>query len=299
MKHLKIGHYTQAEQGTGLSVFLFDQPVCGAYTLCGSAPAAHELTVLDLDAMVSGVNGLLLAGGSAFGLSAVDGVLRWLKERNRGFATSHGVVPIVPAVALYDLAFNESVAPMAEHAYQACQQATENNVLQGRIGAGTGATVGKFVANTRRMSGGLGRAELRLANGVTVLAYAAVNSVGDVTDASGNIIAGACLPNGDFANCTQMLLSGCDDALQANTNTTLVAVFTNANFSKVELKRISKMALAGMPRAISPVFTQYDGDIVFCFSVGAATASEKIVGAMAAEAVRQAIVNAVQDSKIL
>jgi L-aminopeptidase/D-esterase-like protein len=298
MQYLKVGHYTQEEQGTGLTVFLFDHKTQGAYTLCGSAPAAHELHTLELDAIVPSVNGLLFSGGSAFGLSAVEGVMRWLKEHNRGYHTPYGVVPIVPAVGLYDLSIKQPLPPTADMAYEACQRAVENNSLEGPIGAGTGASVGKCISTARCMSGGLGRAELTLSNGTVVIAYAVVNSMGDILNETGDIIAGARLENGAFADCTQSLLSGhtawmCRD----ESNTTLAAVFTNALLSKSELKRISKMAVAGMARAISPVFTRYDGDIIFCFSLGEHQAKEPIIGAMAAEAVRQAIVNAVKQSR--
>jgi L-aminopeptidase/D-esterase-like protein len=298
MHPLKIGHYTQEEEGTGVTVFLFDQPAPGVYLLAGSAPASHELHTLELDALTPTVDGLVFVGGSAFGLSAVEGAMRWCKEQGRGYATSHGSIPIIPAAGIYDLAVKKAVAPSAESVYQACVDAVKNNPLQGRVGAGTGASVGKCITNAHRMSGGLGQAELTLPNGVSVLAYAVVNSVGDILDKNGNIIAGARFVNGEFADCTQYLLSGHDDLFNQESNTTLVALFTNARFSKAALKRISKMAIAGMARAISPAFTAYDGDIVFCFSLGEYEISEKIIGAMAAEAVRQAIMNAVKKSSI-
>lgn len=304
MQNLKIGHNTQPSLGTGVTVFLFDKKVRGAYTLCGSAPASRELHTLDLEAATSYVDGLVFAGGSALGLGAAQGAVQWLREHNRGYPTTRGVIPIVPAAGLYDLAVKEVAVPLAEHAYLACQNAVANNTLQGRIGAGMGASVGKLILSARSMSGGLGWAELTLPNGVSVLAYAVVNSVGDVLDRDGNIIAGARLANGEFADCTQYLLSGRDDWQYKDSNTTLVAVFTNAAFAKDELKRISKMAVAGMARAISPAFTCYDGDLVFCFSLSndyhsSEPVSEQIVGTMAAEAVSQAIVNAVKNSILL
>jgi L-aminopeptidase/D-esterase-like protein len=296
MQHLKIGHYTHEEHGTGVTVFLFDHSARGAYTLCGSAPATHELETLELDSIVPEVNGLLFSGGSAFGLSAVEGVMRWQKEQNQGFNTPSGVVPIVPAVGLYDLSIKQAFAPTAVMAYEACQNAVENNLMEGSVGAGTGASVGKLVLSAQCMSGGLGRAEIKLSNGVSVVAYAVVNSAGDVLNETGEIIAGACLKDGRFADCTKYLLSGQNDWTGFECNTTLVAVFTNAFFSKAELKRISKMAVAGMARAISPIFTRYDGDIIFCFSLGEHKTSESVIGTMAAHAVRQAIVNAVKHS---
>lgn len=299
MQFLKIGHVSHDKAGTGTSVFLFDRPAVGAYLLCGSAPATHEIHTLELDATVPHINALTLVGGSAFGLQAAAGVMRWCSERQRGLQLPHGVVPIVPAAGIYDLAYKEAMAPSADDGYIACDSATEDNTQQGRIGAGTGATVGKFMKSAKPMTGGLGRAELILMNGVSVIAYAVVNSMGDIRDKTGRIIAGACRPDGTFANSEEHLLSGQDEIMSSDLNTTLIAIFTNASFSKEALKRIAKVASAGMARAISPVFTRYDGDIVFCFSLGDHIASENVIGAMAAEAVREAIVNSVRNSAIV
>lgn len=299
MELLKVGHVTLEDKGTGVTVFLFDKPVVAAYQRMGSAPASHELAALEYDATVPAIDALVFSGGSAFGLASVAGVMRWLKNKGRGFTVGGAKVPIVPAVALYDLAVKSDLPPSSEDAYQACEIAQKNNLSCGRVGAGTGATVGKFVPTANSMSGGFGCAELRLPNGVKVLAYAAVNSLGDVRDASGTIIAGAKLPNGEFADCTKYLLSGQDNPTITPLNTTLVAVFTNALFTKSELKRIAKIGISGMARAISPVFTKYDGDILFCASLGDKLASESVVGAMAAEAVQQAIVNAVKNSTVV
>lgn len=301
MQSLKIGHYTSLEHATGLSVFLFDQPALAVYQICGSSPATRELPILDLESNINGINGLVLSGGSAFGLGATDGVMQFLREKGLGKRMPHGgVVPLVPAAAIYDLAVLSDSFPTAEHAYIACQQAKENNTLQGKVGAGTGASVGKLIPCSTRMSGGLGCAQIELNDGLIVCAYAVVNAVGDIYQSNGNILAGAMLPNGEFGNCQAYLLAGgIEAALPPQSNTTLVAVFTNGAFSKIELKRIAKMAIAGMACAISPAFTRYDGDIVFCVSVGNTSASELAVGAMAAEVVRQAIVNAVSDSAII
>lgn len=300
MKNLKIGHHTNETNGTGVTVFLFDYPARGAYVLCGSSPASHEVMTLDLESNVSFIDGLAFLGGSAFGLTAVDGVMRWCKENHRGHRTSSGVVPIVPAVGIYDLTVNLPNPPTEKECYLACQSASESNQEQGRIGVGFGATVGKCVPHAKRMTGGIGRHATKLEDGLEVIAYAVVNSVGDVLNKNGAIIAGAKLPNGDYANCEEYLLKGHDpNAMVANGNTTLVSVFTNARFSKIELKRIAKVAISGMARSISPVFTRYDGDILFCISLGELTASECVVSAIAADAVRNAIINAVNNSTVV
>lgn len=300
MKALKIGHYTSPEHGTGLSVFLFNQPAMGAYHLCGSSPATRELHTLELEGNTEEINGLVLTGGSAFGLGAIDGVMQFLQENNFGKHMPHGgVVPIVPAAAIYDLGVKSAMWPTAEQAYQACLAADELNVSQGRIGAGTGASVGKLIPHASRMTGGLGHAKILLEDGLIVKAYAVVNPVGDIRDASGKIIAGARFSNGQFGDCRHYLLSGGSEATIPQSNTTLAAVFTNAHLSKIQLKRIAKMATAGMAQAITPVFTRYDGDIVFCVSLGEYTASELMIGAMATEVVRLAIINAVNESVII
>ncbi len=298
MQSLKVGHYTDEEHATGISVFLFDRPAPAAYSLCGASPASHELNVMELDAHVPYIDGLMFSGGSAFGLNSSAGVMKWFQEKGRGYKTPYANVPIVPAAGIYDLAVKSPVPPTAEQAYQACRNAVSNNFQCGRIGAGTGASVGKCVPHASRMSGGVGCAELTLKNGVSVLAYAVVNSVGDVRDGS-QIVAGARLANDNFADCENYLITGHEEFVSDLANTTLVAVFTNAAFSKAELKRIGKVATAGMARAISPVFTHSDGDIIICASLGDLLETEMVVCAMAAETVRRAIINAVKDSVVI
>ena len=304
MQGLKVGHFTKEQHGTGVSVFLFDKPAVGAYVISGSGPASHELAPLDPETSVSVLHGLMLSGGSAFGLTAVRGVMRYLAEREIGLILPHGVVPIVPAAAIYDLAYKRAEAPNEHDAYQACLAAIPNNYVSGRIGAGTGATVGKIVPNAYHMTAGLGFASISLPDGVEVSAYVVVNAIGDVRDECNRIIAGSKLPGGEFADCTKLLLAGEGEQLirrheQQRGNTTLAAVFTNAAFTKSELKRIAKMAIAGLARAISPVFTCYDGDIAFAISIGEKEASVLTIGVSAAEAIARATREAVKASEVI
>lgn len=302
MKGLKVGHVGNAEHGTGVSVFLFEETATGAYWICGSAPASHEIAALDPDNSVPHLHGLVFAGGSAYGLFAAQGVMTYLTERGIGHPTIHGVVPIVPASAIYDLTYKKPLPPTASDAYQACVSAQENNHARGRIGAGTGATVGKIIPNAKFMSGGVGYAELKLSDGAVVMAYAVTNSVGDILDEKNNIIAGARGEQGEFLNCTRYLLSGKiekDFFKKMKGNTTLLVVITNAQFSKMDLKRLAKMAIAGMARAVSPSFTRFDGDILFFISIGDKVVSDLTIGSMAAEVVRLAIVNSVKDAVVL
>lgn len=291
MDNLLIGHHTDEANGTGVSVFLFEKGAIGAYLICGSAPASHELAVLDPANSVPHLHGLLFAGGSAFGLSAVQGVMQYLAEKQIGHATLAGPVPIVPSACIYDLAYRNPVPPTADQAYAASQQAIADNPARGPIGVGRGARVGKIVPHAEPMQGGVGIAELRLDQGIVVRAYVVVNAIGDVYNDAGQIIAGA-RANGAFVNATAFLLAGNMERQSSLAHSTLAAVFTNAKFTKDELLRISKMAIAGIARSVSPVFTRYDGDILFSISIGDKSASELTIGTMAAEAVRLAILDA-------
>lgn len=300
MEGLKVGHFTDNDHATGVTVFLLENLAVGTYLLCGSSPASHELAPLDPDSSVSNIHGLVFTGGSAYGLAVANGVMKYLAERGIGFPTRTGLIPIVPAVAIYDLNTNQPVPPIAEDAYQACLAAKENNQVTGRIGAGRGASVGKLVPEGRPMSGGVGFSQCILSNGIEVLAYVVVNAVGDVYEPSGNIVAGAQDAHGNFINCTDYVFNGnVENKLFSQSNTTLAAVFTNAKFSKAELKRIAKMAIAGMARAISPIFTPFDGDILFCVSLGNHQASPLTIGTIAAESVHLAILSAVKESEVL
>jgi L-aminopeptidase/D-esterase-like protein len=301
MNGLKVGHFTNQDNGTGVSVFLFENSAIGAYLLSGSAPASASLGSLDLDSYLQHVDALVLTGGSGFGLFVAKGVMQFLVEHGIGLKWSPAIIPSVPTAAIFDLAYKTMTPPSDQDAYQACLLATENNDTSGRIGAGTGATLGKLIPQAKRMTGGLGYAEKSLENGVHVQAYVVVNSVGDIRDIEGKIVAGACYKTGEFANCEQYILTGQGEAnfLQQQQNTTLVAVFTNAKFTKPELRRISKMAVAGIARAVSPAFTCYDGDLIFAFSLGEKVSTVMTIGTMAAETVRLAILDAVKDSEIV
>lgn len=300
ISNLKVGHTTDINKGTGLTVFLFDQPAACGYWLCGSAPATRDVSLLDPANTVSKIDALLFTGGSAFGLDATQGVMRWLQEKNRGFPTAHGAVPIVPTASIYDFSVKGMAIPSGEDAYQACAIATTNNKQTGSIGAGTGASVGKLSLNASPMSGGFGYVEIECTNGLKIIACVVVNAVGNIFNQQNKIIAGACDANGKLIDLTNLLQQG--QAIHtplSQQNTTLAAVFTNAAFDKNQLTRIAKMACAGMARAITPAFTSYDGDVIFAVSLGEMTADEITVGALGANAVQQAIICAVQNTTII
>lgn len=298
MQGLKIGHVSDVDKGTGVTVFLFEAGAVGGYWLCGSAPATREIAVLEAANSVPYCQGLVFAGGSAYGLHAAAGAMRYLGERGIGQPVPAGVVPIVPTAALYDMSYQEAAFPSVQQSYEACLAATEDNSERGRLGVGTGATVGKLVPETRSMTGGLGRAVLRIGDGLEVIAYAAVNCAGDVVE-NGKVIAGGVDASGALVSCADYLLGGGQEkTFFTGAHTTLAAIFTNAKLDKSACQRTAKMASAGMARAIEPAFTHYDGDIVFCMSLGAVPVSELTLGTLAAEALRLAILDAVGESEV-
>ncbi len=293
---LKVGHQTL--KNTGLTVFLLDRHASCGWWLCGSAPAMCEVNLLDPEATVDHIDALLFTGGSAFGLGAANGVMQWLNEQDRGYVTRYGGVPIVPAAAIYDLS-KEKAYPTARDGYEACVQASSDNHLQGAIGAGAGATIGKLLESSKPMRGGIGYSLVE-SNGIQVLSYALVNSLGDIVDEQGKIIAGAVTADGTFSHLEQSLRKGLSSHLDKPLqNTTLIALFTNASFDKAELTRLAKTASCGMARAIRPAFTKYDGDALFFVSLHDKPADELFVSALAIQATEQAIRNAVKGSVVL
>jgi len=301
---LLVGHASDLEALTGCTVILAPGgAVCGV-DVRGSASGAEELDTLSPLHVTEGIHGLCLAGGSAFGLEAASGVRRYLEEKQIGFETRAARVPIVPAAILYDLAIGKaSVRPTRETGYAAATRATDAAVTEGNIGAGTGATVGKLFGMARAMKGGIGTHTVRLGNGLLVSALAVVNAFGDVRDpATGKILAGA-LQSGskrDFADTAESMKRGAAASFKG-TNTTLVAVATNARLTKVTATKVAQLAQAGLTRAIWPAHTMLDGDIIFCLSPLAATAGADVnaLGIAAAEAVAEAIVRGVRAAKTL
>lgn len=294
LEEIKIGHVTDTALQTGTTVILFDKTTACSKHLAGSAPATRDVELLSPESFVHGIHAISLSGGSAFGLAAADGVMQWLKAQNRGFVTTFGVVPIVPAAALYDFSAQSNAAPDAAMGYQACDNAKRDNFQSGRIGAGTAATVGKLFPQYQPSVGGFGVATYKDNQGLEILACAAVNAVGEIMDKQGSIIAGAKNKTGNFVSITQAVLQGEQIETPLNTNTTLVVVVTNGIFNKAELARIAKVAATGMARSITPCFTLYDGDIVFAAATGECQADEMAVSIIASEVVREAIINAVK-----
>ena len=300
---LKVGHHTLNERLTGCTVILADgEGVVGGVSQRGGAPGTRETDLLHPLNMIDKVNAIVLSGGSAYGLDAAQGVVRYLEERNVGWKVgANGVVPIVPAAILFDLGFggNPKVRPAADCGYRAASGASATAVAEGNVGAGAGATVGKM-GGGRSMKGGLGSAAIALPDGLVVAAIVAVNAVGDIVDPStGQTVAGVRTEDGkSLADARKLLRSGVlmrRPPPRPGENTTIGLVATNARLSKADVNRLALMGDDGFAKAIVPSHTVGDGDTVFALATGRWTgeANLSVLGAMAAEAMAEAIVRAV------
>ena len=305
---IKVGSFTLSERPTGCTVILVDgDGVPGGVSQRGGAPGTRETDLLDPTNMVDRVNAVVLSGGSAYGLDTAQGVVRWLEERNIGWKVGSGVVPIVPAAILMDLGFGgqPKIRPTADCGYRAANSATAGAVAEGNVGAGAGATVGKM-GGGRSMKGGLGSAAIALPGGLVVAAIVAVNAVGDVIDPeTGAVVAGVRTEDGKgLADVRKLLRSGAlgrRPQPRAGENTTIGLVATNARLTKTEINRVAMMADDGFARAINPSHTTGDGDTVFSLATGRweGQANVSMIGALAAEAMAEAIVRAVSKAESL
>ena len=305
---IKVGSHTLSERATGCTVILVDgDGVPGGVSQRGGAPGTRETDLLDPANMVDRVNAVVLSGGSAFGLDAAQGTVRWLEERNIGWKVGSGVVPIVPAAILMDLGFGgkPGIRPTADCGYKAAEGATTGAVVEGNVGAGAGATVGKM-GGGRSMKGGLGSAAIVLPNGLVVAAIVAVNAVGDIIDPeTGKVVAGVRTEDGKaLADVRKLLRSGAlgrRPPPRAGENTTIGVVATNARLTKTEINRVAMMADDGFARAINPSHTTGDGDTIFSLATGRwdGQANVSMIGALAAEAMAEAIVRAVSKAESL
>jgi L-aminopeptidase/D-esterase-like protein len=295
---IKVGHFTLTERPTGCTAILVDGDAVGGVSQRGGAPGTRETDLLDPLNMVDKVNAVVLAGGSAFGLEAATGTVRWLEEHNIGWPAGPSKVPIVPAAILFDLGVgsNPKIRPTADCGYKAADAATNGPVQEGSIGAGAGATVGKFGGPARSTKSGLGTAAITLPSGLVVAAIVAVNAVGDIIDpATGKVVAGVRNPDGTFADARKILRAGNrSQPPRAGENTTIGLVATNAKLSKAQVTRMALMADDGYARAISPAHTNGDGDTIFSLATGrwSGTADITVIGALAAEAMADAVVRA-------
>lgn len=296
---IKVGHYTDKKAVTGCTVVLCPPKTVGAVDVRGGAPGTRETDLLQAHNLVAEVTAVLLSGGSAFGLSSADGVMRWHSERGLGYQSRSGLtVPIVPAAILFDLGLGrQDVYPDGAAGYQACQNAGSGVLELGSVGAGTGARVGAIAGNERASKGGIGSAAIALDKGLVIAALMAVNAVGNVYDEGGEILAG--LRSSDGAGFDSVLeafakLSGESPALAANEATVIGVVATNGALNKAGARKVAQMAHDGIARAVNPAHTMYDGDTIFALATGEVPADTSLVGAYAAQAVTDAIRDAVR-----
>jgi L-aminopeptidase/D-esterase-like protein len=308
---IEVGQAQDEEALTGCTVILCRKGAVGGVDVRGGAPGTRETDLLNPLNLVSKVNAVVLAGGSAFGLDAASGVMKYLAEQKIGYGAYSQRVPIVPAAILYDLGLNKTTRhPDLEMGYAAASAANSGPVAEGNVGAGTGASVGKIFGMGGAMKSGLGTASIEIGGGVIVGAIVAVNAFGDVVDPStGQIIAGARPTqlgplklggDGQFADTLAVLKSFAGRtilSLASTSNTGIAVVATNARFDKTQTTKMAQMAQDGLARTIRPAHTMLDGDTVFALATGQRKADVSIVGAFAAEALAQAIVRAVRAAK--
>jgi len=301
-----VGHHTLAERPTGCTVILADGLVVAGISQRGSAPGTRDTDLLQSINAADRVDAVVLSGGSAFGLDVTTGVMRWLDE-GHGQWSGHptDAVPIVSAAVLIDLwvGGKPSIRPGADCGYRAAGAASRAPVVEGSVGAGAGATVGKLTGLDRAMKGGIGSAAVTLPDGLRVAALAAVNALGDVVDpASGAVVAGARADDGSLRDVRKLLRSGAPlQRPRVAENTTLAVVATNAQLTKAEANRVALMADAGIARAVTPAHTTADGDTVFALATGRwrGRADLNEIGALAADVLAEAIVRAVKQATVV
>lgn len=301
---IRVGHVTDPEARTGCTVVLCPPDgAVGGVDQRGGAPGTRETDLLRPMHMVERAHAVLLTGGSAYGLDAAGGVMRWLEERKIGVDVRVARVPIVPAAVLFDLDVGRAdVRPDAAMGYAACEAASDGPVPEGRVGVGTGCTVGKVLGGAKASPSGVGTASVDLGGGLVVGAIIAVNALGDVVDPhTGQILAGVRALRGEgFADTLATLKSMVGKAalkFAGQSHTVIGVVATNARLNKEEANKMAQMAHNGLARTIRPAHTMFDGDTIFALATGARRADLNLVGAYAAEVVAEAIVRAVQAAK--
>ena len=311
---IKLGHWTNRRWATGCTTILCEQGAVPGYFGPGGAPGTLDTDLIRAENAVPRLHGVLLTGGSLFGLEAAAGVKRFLVEQGVGDRLAPGLppIPIVSGAVVFDLPIGQPRHPDRDAGYRAAQAARAGGVAQGSVGVGTGCTVAKAGARGLAVKGGLGSAAARHESGLIVGAVVATNSVGDIIDpATGRLIAGVRAgPNGEMTRGAELMrakpyteyiaeAAQASDAIQAGANTTLAVVATNARLHKGQTKRLAIMASAGLARTIDPVFTPGDGDSIFALATGEidispAPALLTLLGILAADAVASAALRSVQ-----
>jgi L-aminopeptidase/D-esterase-like protein len=292
---IKVGHEQDYEAATGCTAVICEEGATAGVDVRGGAPGTRETDLLNPINLVDKMHAVVLAGGSAFGLDAAAGAMQYLEEKGIGFDVGVTTVPIVGSAVLFDLTVGDyKVRPDKEMGYRACQNANSIECPQGTVGAGTGATVGKYLGMESAMKGGLGTYCLRVGE-LMVGAIVAVNCLGDVINpANGEILAGAISEDNSFINTEEAMLKQYDSNKNVfSGNTTIGVIATNAVLTKVQASKVASMAHNGYGRAMRPAHTMFDGDTIFVMATGKIEADVNVVGMLSARVMEQAIVNAV------
>jgi len=308
----RVGHWTDSDARTGCTVVLAPPGTRGSVDVRGGGTGTREIETLSPLANSEGPNAVLLTGGSAFGLAAADGVVRWLEERGAGRPTLGGVVPIVPTAVVFDLVEGSAARrPGPDEGYAACEAAGDAISMRGPVGAGAGTAVGKLLGRAHATRGGVGNAARTLADGTVVAAIAVANAFGDVIGDEGELLGAPRGEDGELVRTSRLLpgMTGLpefrDISQRTAGNTTLVCVCTDASVDKRTCAIVARMASAGIARAVDPAFTPLDGDVVFCLASGAdppappglaASWSVTVLGSAAATVTAEAIRDAVRQS---
>lgn len=296
---IEVGHHTLAERPTGCTVILARNGAVAGVDVRGGAPGTRDTDLLDPVNLVQEIHGVVLSGGSLFGLDAVSGAVRWLEEHGHGLDAWGTMIPVVTGAILFDLRIGDaSIRPGSDCGYAAADAATAGPIEQGSVGAGTGATVGKLGPPGTAMKGGIGTASVTLPGGVVVGAIVAVNAVGDVVDpATGQIVAGIRAEDGSgFVDARQLLRTRPGLEGGPGENTTIGVVATNAALTKAQATKLAQMAQDGLARAVYPAHTPWDGDTIFALATGEIEGDADLIvlGAIAADVVAEAILSAVR-----
>ena len=297
VKGIKVGHANN--QATGLTVIIPPKGTVCAVDVRGGGPGTRETDLLDPKNMVQGVDAIMLTGGSAYGLNAAAGVMKYLEEENRGVDVGLGIVPVVSGAVIFDLAYKDyKTRPDAEMGYEAAKNASEKENRLGNVGVGLGATVGKILGMESAMKGGLGSYTIKVGQ-VTISALSVVNSFGDIFE-DGKKIAGAInKKTKEFYNPKEILklMEENKEKYFKGTNTTLSVLATNVKLNKTQAEKVANVAHNGYAMSIFPVHTQYDGDTVFVLSTGQVEADPTLVQALGSICVKNAIISGVKNAK--
>lgn len=296
IENVRIGQIEDKDALTGVTVILFDEGATVSLDVRGSAPGTRETDLLMPGKTVDKIHALVLSGGSAFGLDASCGVMKYLEENNIGVEVGPVRVPIVSQAIIFDLLIgNPKIRPDGEMGYRACIEASKE-LRQGNYGAGCGASVGKILGPASAMKSGIGYSEMRFENGLVIGALVCVNAIGDVFDDTG-IIAGALLEDQSFGNSENIILNMANIKAEKHGNTTIGCILTNAKLNKLECQKISQVAHNGLAQSISPIHTSMDGDTLFTASCGNVEANIDLLCVASQKLVKEAVLNGVKNAE--